>query len=373
MLTNSHKPLDPRVFQKEGRTLAKAGYEVNFVTPFGEDFHQEGVNILAVPEAKGGWQKLVTCPWNLFKKALRFPSDAIIQIHDSELLVIAIMLKIAGRRVVYDAHEDTPLQISYLHWVPKVLKKPYTWLYLLLEKIAGHFFDAIIVAEPVIAKYFPPHKTYLVRNFPIVTAFKQFPSLPYQQRELILVYVGLLSRARGLMEMLKGADLAHQRTTFEFYLGGKFSPPSLESEVIGKYPVHFLSWLEFDQIAPLLHKSRVGIIVPNPNERYKTNYPVKLFEYWSAALPVIASGEGESAAFVKESNSGILVDPLNEKEIGDAVTWLMDHPEEAEAMGKRGQDMIFTKYNWENEQKRLIDVFDRISGFDRNSVKDFPA
>jgi glycosyltransferase involved in cell wall biosynthesis len=110
----------------------------------------------------------------------------------------------------------------------------------------------------------------------------------------------------------------------------------------------------------------VGIIVPQPNERYKTNYPVKLFEYWSAALPVIASGEGESAAFVRESNSGILVDPLNEKEIADAITWLMDHPQEAEAMGRRGQEMIFEKYNWENEQKQLIAVFDRISGYSRN-------
>lgn len=360
MLTNSHKSLDPRVFQKEGRTLARAGFEIHFVTPFGKSFQAEGVNIIAIPEGHAGWQKLVVVPWNLFKAALRFPRRSIILIHDSEILWIAFLLKLAGRKVVYDAHEDTPLQISYLHWVPKILKGPYALLYRLLEKMAGIFFDAIIVAEPVIAKYFPQRKTFLIRNFAIVRAFKQFTSVPYVERERILVYVGLLSEARGLTTMLKAADIAHQRTKFEFYLGGKFSPPSMQQPIVEKYPIHFLSWLEFDQVAPLLFRSRVGMIVPEPNARYRTNYPVKLFEYWCAGLPVIASREGESAAFLSECDGGILVDPTNIDEVANAIIWLFENPEKAEAMGRRGQEMIFSKYNWENEEPRLIALFDSL-------------
>jgi glycosyltransferase involved in cell wall biosynthesis len=313
-----------------------------------------------VPEAKGGLKKIIICPWNLFRKALTFPRTAIIQIHDSELLVIAFLLKMSGRKVIYDAHEDTPLQISYFHWVPRLLKKPYAWFYYWLEKFAGRFFDAIIVAEPVITKYFPKQKTFLVRNFPVVEAFKKYPAIPYQERKRSLAYVGLLSHARGLEEMLKGADLAMKRTAFDFFLGGKFSPPSLEQDVLANYPVNYLSWLELDQMINLLFNSRIGIIVPQPNERYKTNYPVKLFEYWSAGLPVIASREGESAAFVNESDSGILVNPLNENEIADAIVWLLEHPAEAEAMGKRGQEMIFNKYNWDNEVKTLLRAFDSL-------------
>ncbi len=72
-----------------------------------------------------------------------------------------VFLKLFGRTVVYDAHEDTPLQISYQHWLPRFAKKPYAVFYYWLEKLCGKWFDAIIVAEPVIAKYFPPHKTSL--------------------------------------------------------------------------------------------------------------------------------------------------------------------------------------------------------------------
>lgn len=363
MLTNSHKPFDPRVFQKEARSLVHAGYEVTLVVPHTESLKSDGVEIVAIPVPRGGWQKLIVCPWQLLRQALRYPRQAIIELHDSEILWIGFILKIFGRRVIYDAHEDTPLQISYQHWIPWVLKKPYAWMYFLIEKLAGYLFDAIIIAEPVIGKYFPKHKTFLVRNFPIVKVFQQHTLPPYNTRNRDLVYVGLLSKARGLFEMLHGAELAHTKTDFRFVLGGKFSPPSLEDEVIGKFAVEYLSWVEFDQLMSTLFQARVGIIVPQPNERYKTNYPVKLFEYWSAGLPVIASREGESAAFVRESNSGILVDPLNKQEIADAIVYLLEHPQEAEAMGKRGQEMIFSKYSWEKETPTLLKAVDSVSGF----------
>jgi glycosyltransferase involved in cell wall biosynthesis len=45
-------------------------------------------------------------------------------------------------------------------------------------------------------------------------------------------------------------------------------------------------------------------------------------------------------------------------EIADAITWLFTHPDEAEQMGKRGQAMIFSKYNWEAEERTLLKLYD---------------
>jgi glycosyltransferase involved in cell wall biosynthesis len=82
----------------------------------------------------------------------------------------------------------------------------------------------------------------------------------------------------------------------------------------------------------------------------------------AAALPVIASREGESAAFVNEAKCGILVDPSNTQEIADAIAWLLTHPAEAEAMGKRGQQLVFGKYNWENEKEVLLNLYEQVLG-----------
>jgi glycosyltransferase involved in cell wall biosynthesis len=359
MLANGHPPFDTRIFVKEARTLVAAGYTVSIILPHKSSESRDGVSILAVAPSKNGFHKLFISPWNILLSAMRQPSHAIFHIHDSDILMVGVILRLFSRKVIYDAHEDTPLQISYQHWIPAILKKPYAWFYFLLEKLCGQMFNAIIVAEPVIAKYFPPDKAFLIRNFPIVTSFRNYQPAPYHQRARRLVYVGTLSKVRGLMEMLDGAKLARTKIDFEFTLGGKFAPYQLESEVLSKYTVDYRSWLSYEELVTLLFTSQIGIIIPNPIDRYKTNYPVKLFEFMAAGLPVIASREGESAAFVTESNCGILVDPLNVEEIASAIEWLLTHPEEAEAMGRRGQQLIFSKYNWEEEANTLLRVYEK--------------
>jgi glycosyltransferase involved in cell wall biosynthesis len=296
-------------------------------------------------------------PWRILRKALSRPSRSVFCIHDSDILGVGLILKFFGRTVLYDAHEDTPLQIGYQHWLPQWMKGPYAAFYYLLEKVCGWCFDAIIVAEPVIAKYFPARKTYLVRNFSLVHPFKTHAPAPYQQRPQTLTYVGTLSRVRGLYEMLEGAQLAAGHAPFTFVLGGKFVPQSLQEDVLKNYRIDFAGWLSFDAMVAVLFAARIGIIIPNPIERYKTNYPVKMFEFMAAGLPVIASEAGESAAFISEAQAGILVDPMNVVQIGEAITWLLTHPEEAEAMGRRGQALVFEKYNWEKENETLQKVY----------------
>ncbi len=362
MLANGHSAFDTRIFIKEARTLVAAEYAVSIILPHAKPEQRDGVTINPVRVTKGGFAKLVINPWNIFWKALRQPKRSIFCIHDSDILMAGVFLKLFGRTVVYDAHEDTPLQISYQHWLPKFAKKPYAVFYYWLEKLCGKWFDAIIVAEPVIAKYFPPHKTSLVRNFSLARPFRDYArALPYKQRRAALIYIGTLSAVRGLFQMLDAAKEAEKKVAFDFVLGGQFAPASLEKEVLTRYRIDFRQWVPFDLLVELMYDAKIGIIIPNPIERYKTNYPVKMFEFMAAGLPVIASREGESAAFVEEAKCGLLVDPMDIKAIADAIEWLFTHPDEAEAMGKRGQELVMQTYNWEHESQTLLAVYNRLS------------
>lgn len=359
MLANAgHKPLDTRIFHKEALSLSAAGFRVTLIIPHSESFEKFGIEVKAVPLPRKGWEQLALCPWRIFRLALQEPRSSVFHIHDSELLVAGIALRCSGRKVIYDAHEDTPLQISYQHWIPALVKPFYRLMYRLLEKIAGWCFQSIIVAEPVIARYFPPSKVVLIRNFPRTDSFQQ--EVAYDSRERNLVYVGLLSKPRGVVEMLEGHRMAAEKVDVKFVLGGKFAPAALEGELLSRFAVDYRAWLPYEEMIKVLNTASIGIIVPHPIERYKTNYPVKLFEYMAAGLPVIASAEGESATFVREGDAGILVDPLKPEQIADAIVQLISDRATAEAMGKRGRKLIFEKYNWESEATKLIQLHQQL-------------
>lgn len=359
MLANAgHKPLDTRIFHKEARSLTAAGFHVTLIIPHSESFTREGIDVQAVPLPKRGWEQLILCPWRIFRKALKEPRSSVFHIHDSELLMAGIALRCSGRKVIYDAHEDTPLQIEYQHWIPALVKPFYKLFYRLLEWIAGWCFETVIVAEPVIARYFPSSRVVLIRNFPRLDSFRD--SVNYENRDGSLVYVGLLSKPRGVIEMLEGHRIASGKVNVPFVLGGKFAPASLEKELLEKYHVDYRSWLPYESMIRTLYTSSIGIIVPHPIQRYRTNYPVKLFEYMAAGMPVIASADGESASFVKEASCGILVNSQDTQQIADAIVTLAGDKLLAAEMGERGRKLILEKYNWESEAVKLIGLHEQV-------------
>jgi len=54
------------------------------------------------------------------------------------------------------------------------------------------------------------------------------------------------------------------------------------------------------------------------------------------------------------------VDPLNPAQIAEAIDYLVTHPEEAERMGLNGRKAVEIKYNWDTEQKKLLNFYDSI-------------
>lgn len=55
-----------------------------------------------------------------------------------------------------------------------------------------------------------------------------------------------------------------------------------------------------------------------------------------------------------EFGCGICVNPLDPKEIADAVFWLLDNQKEVERMGLRGIRTVEERYNWGREEEKLL-------------------
>ncbi|MEQ8928083.1 MAG: glycosyltransferase family 4 protein [Fulvivirga sp.] len=358
-LASLHVPFDTRIFQKEAKSLVKAGHDVSIIVPHKTNETVDDIKIISVPIPKSGKDRLIKTNYQIFKKAYKQDKNSIIHFHDSELIVYAIILSLLGRTVIYDAHEDTPRQTMYQHWIPKLLRRPVALFYYILEKIGGYLFKAVIIAEPIIGSYFPKKKTWLIRNFVKINEQSIDQIIPYGERENIITYIGGITEARGALTMINALAKV-KNTNFSFALGGTFHPPALKEKlqkIEGWNKVEYHGWVNRREVYEILNKSRIGIIIPKPNSRYSTNYPVKLFEYMEAGIPVIASSEGVSKKFVEESQCGILVDPLNIDEIATAIDYLLNNPDVASDMGIRGRWLIKNKYNWCSEEKKLLQLY----------------
>ena len=63
---------------------------------------------------------------------------------------------------------------------------------------------------------------------------------------------------------------------------------------------------------------------------------------------------------IEGNNCGICVDPKNSSQIAEAMTFLKENPEEAKIMGDNGRKAVLEKFNWENEEKKLIELYNTI-------------
>jgi glycosyltransferase involved in cell wall biosynthesis len=363
-LTSVHPPFDIRIFHKECKTLSKAGYQVVLVAPHDREEEVEGVRIRALPKAKNRLDRMTQTQLQLHKEAIREDAD-IFHFHDLELLPVGLLLKIRGKRVIYDVHEDYSQALLSREWIPPWLRRRVARLVRLGERLGAKFFDGVIVATPHIAKRFSPIKTVTVQNFPFLNKPTRNTVIPYHQREEIVAYVGVVSALRGAKEMLQAMALLSHRPNARLRIAGIFSPVGLEDEarkLAGWDRVDFLGWQSHEEAMAMLGEARMGLVLFHPVPNHIEAQPNKLFEYMSAGIPVIASDFILWRRIVEEAHCGLLVDPLNTKAIAEAIQWLLEHPTEAEEMGKRGQKTVREHYNWDVEAQKLLKSYERIIG-----------
>jgi glycosyltransferase involved in cell wall biosynthesis len=168
---------------------------------------------------------------------------------------------------------------------------------------------------------------------------------------------------RGIREMVQAIALLPESLNARLLLAGNFQPPALEQQVrcmVGWERVDYLGWLSRNEVAATYAQSCVGLVVLHPNPNYLESYPVKLFEYMAAGVPVIASDFPLWRQIVEEAKCGLLVDPLKPEAIAAATLWMMEHESEANAMGERGRHAVLTQYNWEIEAQKLTALYSGI-------------
>jgi glycosyltransferase involved in cell wall biosynthesis len=295
----------------------------------------------------------------IFRAAVK-EDASIYHFHDPELMPVGMLLKLRGKKVIYDVHEDYSSNMRK-QWIPKALQWPASLAVKVSEATLGRACSRIVAATPKIAGQFLPRMTSVVQNFPWLNEFSTATGTPYLEREPIVAYVGYLADVRGLQEMAQAIQLVAEKTPARLVLAGRMiSGAQANTFAAGKAPIEQLGAVDRPQVAALLERSRIGIVVYHPTPNYYHGQPTKLLEYMAAGLPIVASDFPFYRQVIESSRCGVLVDPLQPAQIAEALTWLLQNPERARQMGLNGQKAIVKRYNWEQEAKSLVAAYDEL-------------
>jgi len=359
-LTSVHKPTDIRIFEKECRSLAKAGFDTSLIAVNAKTEVMEGVNIIGVPcNYKSRLKRILRASKAVYQKALEIDAD-IYHFHDPELLPFGRKLKNMGKTVIFDSHEDFPRQILTKFWIPRQLRKLLSIVSEWYENKTAKKLDVILTATNFIRERFLEinPNSHTINNFPFKNEL--FISSEWENKEHEICYIGRITKIRGILEIINSLQFIGD---IKLNLAGGYNSEKLREEFMRNEnwnKVNEHGEVSREKASEILSISKAGLVLYHPLPNHINAQPNKLFEYMSAGIPVIASNFPLWKEIVEGNNCGVCVDPEKPNEIAEAINDLLSNEEKAKQMGLNGRKAVEEKYNWENEEQILISIYKKL-------------
>lgn len=367
-LASKHKMNDMRIFEKECKSLAKAGFDVTLIG-FGDTAKTEvidGVRCISLfCPIKNNLELLKKRNKMSLETALEVDAN-IYHLHEPELLPVGMKLKRKGKIVIFDSHEyygwqlrDNIHKIKVIK-VPAFLMKVFGNLYMRYEKHICMKIDGVVqVCTMNGVDYFDHRcqKTLFIRNLPSLSDYTRKTPIDYSQGPAVAM-IGGITKERGITQLVEAAHHAKAK----LLLAGAFSPKTYETELkeLPAYAcVDYKGFLDKKGMVALLEEANIGAsTLLNVGQYDKIDtLPTKVYDYMSMQLPVVISNTDFAQKMNEKYHFAICIDPEKPEDIADAIKWLKEHPEQAVEMGNNGRKAIEEEFNWEKESEKLVDFY----------------
>ncbi|MBF6651149.1 glycosyltransferase family 4 protein [Methylobacter sp. BlB1] len=381
LVENNSYPFDFRV-RREAHALRDAGYQVSVIAPRGpaqpwiEDV--EGISVYRFPAPPGGagvisyafefgyatLVMLLLTAWVAMRKGI----DVIHAANPPDtLFVIGAIFKLFGKRFVFDQH-DLASEI-YLSRFERPRTNLIYKILRILERCSYATADVVVATnesyKQMALNRGNKHldKVFIVRNGPPL-AYKLLepdPDLVLKAKYLI-GYIGTIGPQDGVdywLRAIREMVFTLGRRDFLAIIIGSgdalSSVQALAKEL--QIEAHVLFTGRLSELESRKYLSAVNVCVqPDPlsplNDKSTMN---KLMEYMALGKPTVAFDLVETRFSAQEA--AIYVQPNDELEFAERVSWLLDNPDECEKMGKIGRDRVANALAWEYSVPVLLQAY----------------
>jgi len=163
-----------------------------------------------------------------------------------------------------------------------------------------------------------------------------------------LLYAGTHGLSQGLTTLLDAADRLRDQPDIHVVLVGDGAEKAdliAQARKRDLQNITFLDPLPHDRVPLLLASADICLVPLRKLPLFEGALPSKMYEMMACARPMILGVEGEARRMVEqEAGAGLAVEPENADALVEAVLYLREHPEVAEAMGRRGRAFVEARF-----------------------------
>lgn len=381
LVENNTYPFDFRV-RREAQALRDAGYQVTVIAPRGSAQpwieNIEDISIYRFPAPPGGvgvlsyafefgyatLTMLLLTAWVSISKGV----DVIHAANPPDTLsVIGAIFKLFGKRFVFDQHDLAPE--TYLSRFEQPRENLIYKILCLTERLSYVVADAVIVTNESYKQVAikrgckDPDKVFIVRNGPPL-AYQPLEPVPdlVGRAKYLIGYIGTIGPQDGVdywMRAIREMVFTLGRRDFLAIIIGSGDAlagvRALAKELEIEDYVLFTGRLS--ELESRKYLSAVNVCVqPDPlsplNDKSTMN---KLMEYMALGKPTVAFDLVETRFSAQDA--AIYVQPNDELEFAERVSWLLDNPNVCKKMGKFGRDRVANALAWEYSAPELLRAY----------------
>lgn len=381
-------PWDVRV-EKICMTLKKNEHEVHIAARNLKKLHEyENINGLHIHRLKKWENEKINYTLSFpvfFSPVWKRFLDSIIHNKGINLIIVrdlpmAIAGIWAGKRnkipVIFDMAEDY-LAMIWDIWRSKkfkglnyIVRNPY--LAKLVEKYAFNNTDHILVvvdeAKGVVLRGGGNiKKVTIIGNTPSLELFSNLETpmdntFEYIKERFSVIYTGGIQMGRGLQDVIDAIpEIVKKIPEFLFVVvGDGYATEQLQKKIQAKNlqdHVFWAGWVEHQKVYDYINACKVGIIPHVVSDHVNTTIPNKIFDYMVLGLPVIATNSFPMKRILDEERCGLTFESGNPSDLARAIIGIYNNNNE---YGQNAINAIKKKYNWENEETKLLQVIEKV-------------
>jgi len=281
--------------------------------------------------------------------------------HDMTGLVPAWLASVCARGVlVYDAHElFTEQTVVPLRPFWRVLERffiPRADLVISAEENRGRilFEEYGAKRQPVTLINCPPY-------YDASGIDRKGPPMTSRWKHTVL-YQGGIDPERCIEELIEGFTFVPEAAGLLLIgpIGEEYKRCLIKlAERCGLHSrIHFVNRVPFEELVSYTLNADLGVMLYRNNCR--NNYycaPNKLYEYMMAGLPAVGPAFPGVGSIIQAGQVGLTVDPGNAKEIGHAISMLIQNQGLREECRRNALRLARTRYNWDIEHSKLVAAY----------------